>query len=102
MFKLSEGELYETARERLIENGFTLDSLTWDDSNPKMEIGYRHNGLPVSLDVRGLPTDIPLNVFDELVTHLIRTQLKGQKKLALSKDTIAYIIELRIKKKVNQ
>lgn len=98
MIALHEGELHETARERLSSYGYNLDSLTWDESHPNMEIGYRHNGFSIFLDVRGLPQDIPTNVFDELLTNLIKTELRGVKKVSVSKDTIVYIKNLKAKR----
>lgn len=102
MIALHEGELYDVARERVMSNGFILSSLTWDENSIKMEINYDYNGLPINLNVRGLPTDIPPKIFDGLLDHFIKTELKGQKKLALNVEVLAYLRRIKNEKKVNQ
>lgn len=102
MIALHDGELYETAKDRMMSNGFILSSLTWDEDSIKMEINYDYNGLPINLNVCGLPTDIPPKIFDGLLDHFIKSELKGQKKLALNVEVLAYLRRIKNEKKVKE
>lgn len=99
MRELTDGDLYNTASSVLSDNGYDLNGMTWNPEYKAMKIEYNRTGYTMRLDVYGLPDDIPLNVFSELLVHLIRTQLNGQKKTALDNNAMNWLSQQRAMRK---
>ena len=88
-------DLYEAARDVLSRFGYLLNEIEWDENYQSMQIDYHHVGFDMSLKVRGIPTDIPADVFAAVLEHMIRTQIRNERKLKPSPKVISWISENR-------
>ena len=99
MMELTEGRLFEIASEKLRVGGYNLNRLVWNADSPSMSISYSHNGMSMSLDVKGLPEDIPSDVFGGFLEHFIKTEIRGMKKVSIDKNVAEWLTKTRAAKK---
>ena len=93
-----EGPLFETAQECLLRYGYNLTTLAWEPKTDRMSIDYSHTGSTISLIVRGLPEDIPMEIFDKLVENLVKRELRGQSKATVDSDVIVWLKRYKLEK----
>ena len=100
MMELIEGRLFDIASEKLRSSGYNLKRLVWDSDSFSMNIVYNHSGMAMTLEVRGLPEDIPSEVFEGFMEHFIKTEIRGMKKVVIDKDVAAWLIKARASRKI--
>lgn len=98
--ELIEGRLFDIALEKLRSNGYNLRKLVWDADSYSMNISYSHVGIAMTLEVRGLPEDIPSEIFEGFMDHFIKTEIRGMKKVVIDKDVAAWLIKARVSRKI--
>lgn len=98
---IENGELFDAALKIVGSYEFNLDTLQWYEITSGMRIDYHYdimtNGL--SLIVYGLPYDIPAEIFMDLLDHMIKTKIKGERKADVTNRTKQWLGDYRSKKK---
>ena len=78
--EVTSGELYERALTVCERHGFSLDGMEWYEVCGSMRINFHRDfdSNTISLNVQGLPSDIPTEIFEDLLDNMLRTKIKRQ------------------------
>lgn len=88
-------DLYDAAKRIVSRYGYILTAFDWDEDNPVMRIDYHHEGLFMSIIVRGVPTDIPIDVFCSLLDHMVRTKIRKEGKSPVPANVVSWFSQNR-------
>lgn len=97
--KLEDGKLYESAMCISAEYGFDLTNIEWYDVSMSMRINYRMDFRTDGLELKvyGIPTDIPIEVFEDLLHNMFKTKIKGLPDDSIKMKTKSWLNEQRLR-----
>lgn len=92
-----DGPLFDAAGSVLAVHELKIGALDWYELNRsrRIDVSKDFKTGKVSITVYGLPYDMPIDVFQDLLDNAIRFTIKGQKGTEVKPSTRAWVVNYR-------